>query len=92
MIVRILAEGQYRLDSRYLDELNAIDNRLVEVVAKGDEEAYGRIFAQMMQLVRQRGEPVPSEELVESDVVLPAPDITLEEAQRIFVGRGLVPG
>ena len=32
------------------------------------------------------------DELVESDLVLPEPDITLEEAEDLFVGEGLVPG
>lgn len=90
MIVRILSEGQYRLDSRYLDELNTIDNRLVELVAAGDEEGYGRLLGEMIQLVRERGKPVPTDELVESDAVLPPPDSTLEEAKGIFVGQGLI--
>jgi hypothetical protein len=32
------------------------------------------------------------DELVESDLMLPAPDTTLEEAQFLFVGEGLLPG
>ena len=40
MIVRILTEGQYDLPGAYIDELNAIDNELVDVVADEDEEAF----------------------------------------------------
>ena len=32
MIVRILSEDQYDLPGKYIDELNAIDNELVELV------------------------------------------------------------
>ena len=35
---------------------------------------------------------VPVDELVESDLVLPEPDITLEEAEELFTGEGILPG
>lgn len=92
MIVRILSEGQYRLDSSRLDQLNDLDNRLVQVVAAGDEAQYRALFAQMLALVREKGAKVPAEELLESDIILPAPDTTLKEAQGLFIGSGLLPG
>ena len=92
MIVRILTEGQYDLPGSYIDELNAIDNDLVEVVAAEDEPEFGRVLKQMLDLVREKGSPVPIDELVESDLVLPEPDITLIEAEELFVGEGLLPG
>ena len=45
----------------------------------------------MLDHVRSNGAEVPVEELVESDVVLPEPDITLEEAAQLFTGEGVVP-
>lgn len=92
MIVRILSEGQYNLPGAYIDDLNAIDNELVEVVANDDGEAFASVLGRMLDLVREKGEPVPLEELVESDLVLPEPDITLVEAEEMFVGEGLMPG
>ena len=76
----------------YIDDLNAIDNDLVDVVAAEDKEAFARVLKQMLDLVREHGSPVPIDELVESDLVLPEPDITLREAEEMFVGEGLVPG
>ena len=92
MIVRILTEGQFNLPGAHVDELNEIDNRIVEVVENQDEAQFELLLSQMLQLVRERGEPVPVDELVESDLVLPEPDITLEEAARTFTGEGLLPG
>ena len=66
----------------YIDDLNAIDNELVDVVAAEDEEAFARVLKQMLDLVREHGSPVPIDELVESDLVLPEPDITLLERRR----------
>ena len=92
MIVRILTEGQYDLPGAFIDNLNAIDNELVEIVAAEDAEGFDRVLKQMLDLVREKGSPVPIEELVESDLVLPEPDITLLEAEEMFVGEGLVEG
>lgn len=90
MIVRISTEGQYRLPSSHLDELNELDDQLVERVAEDDGEGFERLFQQMLAFVRERGTPLPLDELHESDVILPPPDITLEEARHLFEGEGLV--
>ena len=92
MIVRILTEGQFNLPGAYIDELNAIDNRLVEVVEAEDQKGFERHLKEMLDLVRNNATPVGVDELVESDLVLPEPDITLEEAEELFTGEGLMPG
>ncbi|MCH7787457.1 MAG: hypothetical protein IIC22_08095 [Chloroflexi bacterium] len=91
MIVRILTEGQYNLPGAYIDKLNDIDNQLVEVVADDNREGFERLLKDMLDLVRDNGTPVPIDEIMESDLVLPEPDLTLEEAEEIFTGEGLVP-
>ena len=91
MIVRILTEGQYSLSGAFIDELNEIDNTLVEVVAEKDQAKFERQLKEMLDLVRNNGTPVPVDEIVESELVLPEPDITLVEAEELFVGEGLVP-
>ena len=91
MIVRILTEGQYDLPGAYVDELNDVDNRLVEVVEAEDREGFDRLLTEMLDLVRENGKPVPIDDIVESDLVLPEPDITLEEAKQLFTGEGLIP-
>ena len=92
MIVRILTEGQFNLPGAFIDELNDLDNKLVEVVEQDDEENFGPALEALLDLVRHNGDPVAVDELVESDLVLPEPDITLKEAEELFIGEGLVPG
>ena len=91
MIVRILTEGQYNLPGAFVDRLNEIDNQIVDVVGDGDRDAFRKLLGEMLDHVRKNGTEVPVEELVESDVVLPEPDITLEEAAELFTGEGIVP-
>lgn len=92
MIVRILSEGQYQVSSALLDELNALDAQIVTAVAQGDESRFRALLTQLLALVRERGIPVQADELVASDVVLPEPDTTFEEAQALFTGQGVIPG
>ena len=92
MIVRILTEGQYNLSGAFFDELNVLDNKLVEVVELEDNEQFGQYLKEMLDLVRDKGEPLADDDIVESDLVLPAPDITLDEAGELFTGEGLLPG
>ena len=92
MIVRISSEGQYNLPGSFIDRLNEIDNSLVEAVEAEDQAAFETLLKRMLDLVREHGEPVPVDELVESDLILPEPDLTLREAEELFVGEGLLPG
>ena len=92
MIVRISSEGQYNLPGSFIDRLNEIDNELVEAVEAEDQAAYDVLLKRMLDLVRDNGSPVPVDELVESDLILPEPDLTLLEAEELFVGEGLLPG
>jgi PspAA-like protein len=91
VIVRVATEGQYRLDDGQAAKLNELDNELVSVVQSGDEEAFRRLFNEMLELARS-GAELGEEELEESDVILPPPDISVEEAREEFTGEGLIPG
>ena len=90
MIVRVATEGQYRLDDEQAAKLNELDNELVSVVQSGDEEAFRRLFNEMLELARS-GAELGEDELEESDVILPPPDLTFAEAGEEFSGEGLIP-
>ena len=92
MIVRIATEGQYQIDSAMLDELNAIDAELVASIGAEDRERFHDLLHQLVSLVRDHGTLVPPDELVESDLIVPPPDTTLEEAAHLFADQGLIPG
>ncbi|MCL4534958.1 MAG: hypothetical protein M1370_07330 [Bacteroidetes bacterium] len=92
MIVRISTEGQYQVPGALLDNLNALDTRAIEAIAAGDEPQFKRLYDEMISLVRKRGERLPPDTITESDVILPPPDISMEDARKLFRGHGLVPG
>ena len=92
MIIRIQGEGQYRVPSAVLDDINDADNRLVVAAADSDAEAFARLYREMLDLVVGRGVALSDDELAESDLILPRRDIDFEEARELFVGEGLIPG
>ena len=91
MIVRIATEDQYRLPDADAERLNALDNEAVAAVEAGDEDRFHAIFAEMLQLVRTDGARLADDELEESDVILPPPDLSFTEAHTEFSGEGLIP-
>jgi hypothetical protein len=92
MIVRILGKGQFRLDDGLLGRLNELDNAVAAAVAARDANGFSRAFADLIGMVEGEGTPVPDDELVTSDHVLPHADTTLEEAREAFAGEGAIPG
>jgi hypothetical protein len=92
VIVRISSEHQYRLADDLTDRLNDLDNEAVLAVDSDNEERFHQLFDEMLQLVRSSGERLGDDELEESDVILPPPDTSLEEARADFTGEGLIPG
>ncbi len=92
MIIRIMNENQYIVPSLYYDDINRIDNEIVHLIAKGDEKGFKEKYAELVAIVRKNGVPMDPKTLKESDLIIPPADLTFEEAKKIFVGEGLIPG
>jgi hypothetical protein len=92
VIVRIATEGQYELPEESRAELGELDNQVVAVCRAADEQQFKAAFKRMLDFVRSEGRPVGEDELVGSDLILPPPDVSLEEASAEFSGEGLIPG
>jgi hypothetical protein len=91
MIVRLMGEGQYRINDELRSRLNELDAKAVETIDREDEPALDQILDEMAQLVRDEGERLPDEELAASDLIIPPSDLTLEETRALFTDEGLIP-
>jgi hypothetical protein len=91
MIVRISGEAQYEVPDDQADRLNDLDNQAVAAAQAGDEAKFKELWEQILSLVTNECRPLADDELVESDVILPPRDVTLEEAREEFTGEGLIP-
>lgn len=93
MIVRILNEGQWELSDEAVRGLSPLDDAVEAAVAADSQEDLAAALHSLLEQVRSTGTPVPDEELLDSDLILPAADATLEEVQDLLSGseEGLVP-
>ncbi|MET9431821.1 MULTISPECIES: hypothetical protein [unclassified Streptomyces] len=92
MIVRIMGEGQLRVADSHFAELNKLDDELLAEMENGDGEGFRRTFHALLDTVRTLGEPLPDDSLEPSELILPAPDATLEEVREMLSDDGLIPG
>ncbi|MFF9020933.1 PspA-associated protein PspAA [Streptomyces eurythermus] len=92
MIVRIMGEGQVRVDDAHLAELNRLDDELLAEMESGDGDGFRRTLTALLDAVRRLGTPLPDDALEPSDLILPSPDATLEEVRELLTDDGLIPG
>lgn len=92
MIIRIMTEGQYQLEGEALSELDRLDDSLFDAIENSDGAQFADRFQEVLELVRRQSTRIPDTELVESELILPAPDTTMDEARELFASypRNLV--
>jgi hypothetical protein len=90
-VVRLMGEGQYRMDDAAVAKLNELDDAAGAALERGDEEGLRTHLEELAAKVRELGEPLPDDELVPSECVVPPSDLSLEEAREFFSGDGLIP-
>jgi hypothetical protein len=91
MIIRILGEGQWELDDAHLEALNALDTSVEQAIESGDQAAFQQGLVALLDVVRQQGTRLEDDSLMDSDVILPMSDASLEEVRALLTDEGLVP-
>ncbi|HEX2112319.1 MAG TPA: hypothetical protein VHF67_12285 [Gaiellaceae bacterium] len=91
MIVRLMGEGQYRIDDDLRERLNELDDRAGAALEANDEIELDKTLDEMFELVRREGEKLPDDDLSTSDAVIPPSDLTLEESRQLMAEAGFIP-
>ena len=91
MIVRLLGEGQFRVDDALITRLNELDDEIARAVETGNEEALWTGLQALAEIVRQNGSRLSDDELTPSDAVIPPEDLTLDEARELLSVDGFIP-
>ena len=91
MIVRLMGEGQWRVDDSLAEKLHELDTITEQAVEANDQDALRGSLVALFDAVKAGGEKLPDEELVPSDLVVPPEDLTLAEAHELMHGEGLIP-
>jgi PspAA-like protein len=82
MIARIMTENQYRLSDEDAAALDQLDDPLHTAIQSADDLAFAVALEKVISFVREKGTVVPVEEVVPSDVIIPAPDMSVSEARK----------
>jgi predicted transcriptional regulator len=82
VIARIMTENQYRLTDEDAAALDQMDDPLHAAIESGDEQAFAAELEKVVAFVREKGTVIPVEEVIPSDVIIPAPDMTVAEARQ----------
>ena len=91
MIVRIMGEGQYRVDDGTARKLNELDAQVGSAVDGGNEEEVRGLLQQLAQAVRDGGEKLADADLSASEAIVPPEDLSLDELRTLLEGEGLIP-
>jgi hypothetical protein len=91
VIVRLMGEGQFRVDDSLQDRLNELDDQAMAALEASNEAELDQRLEQMFALVRAEGERLPDDDLSASDVIIPPADLTLEETRELVSHEGLIP-
>ncbi|MQA85220.1 MAG: hypothetical protein GEV03_11500 [Streptosporangiales bacterium] len=92
MIVRIMEEGQFRVDDSEVDDLNALDDGLQQALDSGDHARFREALDGLLHHVRAAGESLPPDALEPSDLILPPADADINEVRAMLTDEGLIPG
>jgi hypothetical protein len=92
-IVRIMGQGQFMIDNKILKKLNQIDNSIVQLVSndRTDNTEFKKRLTELTDIVEKNSKQLDPKEIVQSDIILPSTDLSIEEAKRLFQGEGVVP-
>jgi hypothetical protein len=91
MIIRILGEGQFRVDDATAAELQTLDSDVESAVERNDQGALTAALGTLLARARQ-GTPLPPDSLEPSDVIIPYEDATIDEVRKLLTDEGLIPG
>jgi len=92
MIIRILGEGQLRVDDEAVDELNHLDVALEAAVEKHDEAAFEAALHALLTRARELGTELAADAIEPSDLILPREGATIAEVRELLADGGLVSG
>jgi len=92
VIIRIMGEGQLKLEDAAVDELNKLDADLEKAVESSDQAAFGSALRALLVKAREVGVELPPDAIEPSDLILPREDSTIEEVRELMTDGGLIPG
>lgn len=92
-IVRIMGQGQFTVDNSTLKRLSELDDSIVQLVSRdrSDDTEFRNRLTELTRIVESKGKPLDPKEIIQSDIILPSTDLSVDEAKKLFMGEGVIP-
>jgi hypothetical protein len=101
IIVRVSGQGQFKVNREIMDRINDIDNSIVSLLENADtdvdvnsikvkQKELNEKINEIINLIRTNGMPLDDKEITQSQIMIPNPDISVDEAKKIFRGEGII--
>ena len=92
MIIRIMGEGQLKVDDAAVEDLNKLDNTVSAAIDQGDEAAFAAALHELLARARAVGTALPPDAIEPSELILPREGATIGEVRELLADGGLIPG
>jgi len=84
VIVRILGEGQFRVDDDAATKLTALDKDLDAAVRDDQDAVFHAALRAAVALVKTSGAPLAADEIATAEFILPFSDATIDEVRKLL--------
>lgn len=88
-----MGQGQFTVNNSILKKLNEIDDSIVQLVGnvRSDDMEFKKRLSELTYIVEKNGKPLDPKEIIQSDIILPSVDLSIDEAKKLFKGEGVIP-
>jgi hypothetical protein len=101
IIVRVSGQGQFKVNRETLDRINHIDNSIVSLFEnidtdvddnsiKSNQKELKEKIIEIINLIKTNGMSLDDKEIIQSQIMIPNPDISIDKAKMIFRGEGII--
>ena len=93
-VVRIMGQGQFKVGEGTVKKINKVDDAIVQILqneSKADDQEFRTKVTEIVQTITLEGQKLDDKELIESDIIVPDIDISIDQAKRVFQGEGIIP-
>lgn len=84
LVVRVTGHAQYAVASSIRPALDGLDEALTAAMEANDTEGFAAAAAELQKLIQANGKELPPDDVRPSDLIVPAADMTLEEARSLM--------
>jgi len=104
IIVRVSGQGQFKVNKETMNKINEIDNEIVDMIENSNsgsssssknktqqEKEFRGKMDQLVKLITVEGKRLGDKEIKQSNIIVPDPDISIEQAKKIFKDEGIIP-